>query len=227
MTRVRSLLASSLFLLAIGAPCSGYTVGLEIRPDVTSAKPIRPPVDDPRRAETDPGVSKSFSAPWVGRATPADRILLAQAKLPSLKEINLPAADQGGQAIVVPNDEWFKPISGKEGDSASIGSGQEAVYAFKDEKPAKFSKFSVLITAESGSNPKQIELLVTDGSPTGTFRSVGILDVFNAKLVKSPYQEMTFSETTAKYVKIKMLSAHGCCSGLSLGQIRLLGTLVE
>ena len=45
-----------------------------------------------------------------------------------------------GQALVIPNDEWFKPISGKETDYASVSKGQEAVYAFKDERPAVFSK---------------------------------------------------------------------------------------
>jgi hypothetical protein len=202
MTRLRSLPASSLLLLAIGTPCWGGTVGPEIQ-------------------------TRSFDAPSVSRAEPIDRVLLAQAKLPSLKEINLLAADQGGQPMVVPNDNWFKPISGKESDYASVGVGQEAVYAFKDEKPAKFSKFSVLITGASDDNPKQIELLVADDSPTGTFRSVGILNVFNAKLVKSPYQEVSFSETTAKYVKIKMLANYSCCGGIWLGQVRLLGTLVE
>jgi len=68
----------------------------------------------------------------------------AQARLPSLKEVNLLAPDQGGQALVVPDDGWFKPISGDEKQFASVAAGQEAVYAFKDEKPAIFSKFSVL-----------------------------------------------------------------------------------
>jgi hypothetical protein len=128
MTRVRSLLASSLFLLAIGAPCSGYTVGLEIRPDVTSAKPIRPPVEDPRRAETDPGVSKSFSAPWVGRATP--RPDFAGASEASITQGDQSARSRSrGQAIVVPNDEWF--ADQRQGRRQRVNRfGQEAVYAF-------------------------------------------------------------------------------------------------
>jgi hypothetical protein len=51
----------------------------------------------------------------VGQAETADRtVLLAQATLPSLNDVNLLASDQGGQALVVPNDEWFKPISSNE-----------------------------------------------------------------------------------------------------------------
>jgi hypothetical protein len=202
-----SLLASSLFLLTTGTSGFGDTVDPKIRPDLRSSKWMRLSVDDPRR-------------------TASRTVLVAQAKLPSLKDINLLAADQGGQALVVPNDEWFKPISGNETVYAGVGVNQEAVYAFMDEKPAAFSKFSVLIPGQSGYNPKQIELLVADDSPTGTFRSVGIVETVNAKIVKSPYQELSFSETTAKYVKIKILASHGG-GNVSLGQIRLLGRPLE
>lgn len=124
----------------------------------------------------------------------------AQARLPSFKEVNLLAPDQGGQALVVPNDGWFKPISGNENELATVATGQEAVYGFKDEKPAIFSRFSVLIPEESAHNPKQIELLVGDDSPTGAFRSVGTLNIVNAKIVKSPYQELSFGEINGRLI---------------------------
>jgi hypothetical protein len=225
MKRHGSLVASSVFLLATGTPGFGDTVDAKIRPDLRSSKWMLLSIDDPRRTvTTSPSLNKLFSPRSVGQAESADRtVLVAQAKLPSLKDVNLLAADQGGQALVVPNDGWFKPISGKEDDSAKVYEGQEAVYAFKDEKSAVFSKFSVLITGESRSNPKQIELMVADDSPTGAFRSVGILNIVNAKIVKSPYQELSFIETKAKYVKIKILATHWNTEML-LGQIRLLGT---
>ena len=150
----------------------------------------------------------------------------AQARLPSLKEVNLLAPDQGGQSLVVPDDGWFKPISGDEKQFASVAAGQEAVYAFKDEKPAIFSKFSVLIPEQSDHNPKQIELLVADDSPTGAFRSVGTLNIVNAKIVKSPYQELSFGEIKARYVKIKIGPSY-FYSDIYLRQIRLLGRLIE
>jgi len=150
----------------------------------------------------------------------------AQARLPSLKEVNLLAPDQGGQALVVPNDGWFKPISGDEKDYAAVAPGQEAVYGFKDEKPAIFSKFSLLVPEQSGSNPVQVEILVADDSPTGTFRTVGTLNVVNAKLVKSVYQEVSFEEAKARYVKIK-IGPHPRCDQVILRQVRLLGRLAE
>ena len=158
-------------------------------------------------------------------------ILLAQSTLPKLKEIgrakdvNLLAPDQGGQALVIPSDEWLKPITGNENDVATVIVGQEAVYGFQGEKPATFSKFSVLIVGQDDHNPAQIEILVADDSPTGVFRSVGKFQLVNAKIVKSPYQELSIPETTAKYVKIKVLQStyH---NDVRLRQLRLLGRSV-
>jgi hypothetical protein len=178
-------------------------------------------------AHVETGLNKSSSIPPAARARAIDtKILLAQTRLPSLKEVNLLAPEEGGQALVVPNDGWFKPINGKEGEYAKVYQGQEAVYGFKDEKPATFSKFSVLIAGESPANPKEIEVLVADDSPTGTFRSMGKLAIVNAKIVKSPYQEISFGETRARYVKVKVLASHGNTE-MALGQIRLLGTPPE
>jgi hypothetical protein len=229
MMRARSLLASSFFLLVIGTSAPGDPVDPKIQPSPQFSKWM-PLLVDPRRAESNNlGPNKFVSPPSLGRTKPVDtKVLLAQARLPSLKEINLLAASEGGQALIVPNDEWFKPISGKEDDYAKVFAGQWAVYAFKDEKPAVFSKFSVLIIGQSSSNPKQIELLVANDSLTGTFQSVGQLNVVNAKMVKSPYQELSFRQTTAKYVKIQILEGYGCSAcDLSLGQLRLLGMPVE
>ena len=54
--------------------------------------------------------------------------------------------DQGGQAILVPHDGWLRPLTAKpEGPWGAGKPGEEAVYAFKDEKPATFSTFSLLV----------------------------------------------------------------------------------
>jgi hypothetical protein len=138
-------------------------------------------------------------------------------------EVNLLSPEQGGHAVVVPKSDWLKVISGKDDEWAgNADPGQEAVYAFKDERPATFWKFSILIVSTDNRLPKEIELLVADDSPTGTFRSIGKVTVINALLVKSPYQESSLPETTAKYVKIKILSLFGGCCGW-LPQIRILG----
>ncbi|HEY2134971.1 MAG TPA: hypothetical protein VGH49_03730 [Xanthobacteraceae bacterium] len=176
----------------------------------------------------------------AGRATPArpdlpvtakvrsahPAIRLAQAKLKPLhdQEVNLLGADQGGQAIIVPNEDWLKAINGNENDWLWVSVGQSAVFAFKDERPATFWKFSVLIKAEDVTNVKQIEILAGQDSPTGQFESVAKLDILNARMVKFPFQEVSFADTKAKYVKITILDGFG--SRAFLGQIRLLGSPV-
>jgi hypothetical protein len=161
--------------------------------------------------------------------TQAPRALmrLAQAKLKPLhdQEVNLLSAEQGGQAIIVPNDDWLKTIDGNENDWGWVGRGQSAIFAFKDERPATFWKFSVLITKEEEGNVKQVELLAGQDSPTGKFDSVAKLDILNARMVKFPYQEVSFADTTARYVKITILDGFG--GSVFLRQIRLLGSSVQ
>lgn len=154
-------------------------------------------------------------------------VRLAQAKLKPLhdREVNLLGPDQGGQALIVPNDNWLRVISGDEKLSVDVARGQSAVFAFKDERPATFWKFSVLIPGEDSYSVKQIEILAGRDSPTGQFDSVAKLDVLNAKMIKFPYQEVSFADTTAKYVMIKILDGYG--GGIVLRQIRLLGSPVQ
>jgi hypothetical protein len=160
-------------------------------------------------------------------ATKPNTVATDRNPAPAPTEVNLLSPEQGGQAIVVPSSEWLKAISGKDGEWANgANPGQEAVYAFKDERPATFWKFAILVTGADNHLPKDIELLVADDSPTGTFRSIGKITVTNALKVKTPYQESPLPETTAKYVKIKILSIYGdCCGGLP--QIRILGKPVQ
>lgn len=159
----------------------------------------------------------------------AARAATAEDTKEELKPVNLLAPSQGGQAIVVPNDEWLKPINGKDDNFAgNVLVGQEAVYAFKNEKPAAFWKFAVLISATNGGNPKEIEVLAGD-SPTGTFRSLGKFPILNVKMVKSPFQEFAFPKTTARYVKIKLLANYlpNQSWGFNLPQIRIIGRPVQ
>jgi hypothetical protein len=148
-------------------------------------------------------------------ANPTDNNILAQAN--------------GGQVVVAPNDLWTQTNDGKEdaipnSPAAAIGVGQEAVYAFKDEQPATFDKFATLVPDTSNSNLKEFELLVSDDSPTGNFRSIGRFTVQNAKMLKSPYQEFKFEPVTAKYLKFKAISNYGAAFGdLSLYEFKLFG----
>ena len=69
------------------------------------------------------------------------------------------------------------------------------------------------------------ELLAADDAPTGPFRSLGHFTTQTVRLIKSPYQEFSFTETTAKYLKVKILSDHAGypLRDTDLTQIRLMG----
>jgi hypothetical protein len=142
-------------------------------------------------------------------------------------EINLLAAEHGGQLVAAASEAWAKAITGNDADDAAVGLGQEAVYAFKDEKPAAFGKFHILIAGAYGGNVKDFELMAGDESPVGNFRPLGKFTTSNVRLIKTPYQEFSFATTMARYLKLKVLSNYG---GSNLGdtyltQIRLMGRL--
>jgi Mg-chelatase subunit ChlD len=170
---------------------------------------------------------KSLSAAMVEVKQEVVSQAPAAAKPP--EEFNLLLAANGGQLIAAPSENWANAISGKDGDSVRLGGGDEAVFAFKDGKPATFSKFSILIAAASGGNIKDFELFAANDAPTGVFRSLGRFATQNLRLIKLPYQEFTFPETTAKYLKIKVLSNHGGypLRDADLTQIRLIGKLAQ
>ena len=142
------------------------------------------------------------------------------------KAINLFASGNGGHVIVATSDEWVGTIDGKEDTNYinGIGSQPEAVYAFKDEKPATISMFTMLIPGSSEYHVKQFELFVGNGSPTGEFESIGKFQTQNVKLFKTPYQEFKFSPVKALYLKIKLLSTYGRSSA-DVPEVQLFGSM--
>jgi von Willebrand factor type A domain/Sad1 / UNC-like C-terminal len=144
----------------------------------------------------------ALEAPAV--STPAQPTPTPSPTPPS--RFNLLAQSNGGQVLVAPNEGWLNTNDGKEDCVKVVKAPEEAVYAFKDEQPATFDTFSTLVPDASGDNAKELELLISDDSPTGTFRSIGTFTVQNAKMLKSPYQEFKFEPVTAKYLKIKIIS---------------------
>ena len=139
---------------------------------------------------------------------------------------NILAASQGGQVIAAPDASWTGAISGNDKDMVATPCGGgwpvQAIFAFKDEKPATFSRFDILIPS-TGNWIKDFELLAASDSPTGTYRSLGKFTTLDALIIKSPYQSFTFPQTTAKYLKLSLISTHGGgCPG-PLTQIRLYG----
>ena len=121
---------------------------------------------------------------------------------------------------------WLKLISGDESgaDVGSFLSTPTAVFAFKDERPANFDIFAMLISATSLYNMKEFELLQGNESPTGVFQSIGKFQARYEKLFNRPYQEFQFSPVTAKYLKVEILSTYSGSTGI-MPPLQLFGVL--
>lgn len=123
--------------------------------------------------------------------------------------IDLIASKNGGGLAAAPSPEWESTVDGTEnyrwGIEPTKGAG---VYAFKDDQPATFDRFEVFIGKSDPHNPKVIELLAGDDSPTGKFRPIATCTFQNIKLNRTPYQPCTFPAVTAKYVQVKMVESH-------------------
>ena len=140
------------------------------------------------------------------------------------KRVNILLADNGGHLVAASNDGWTKTIDGKERFDRYLNAGESGVFAFKDERPATFDIFTVLISGTSGDNIKGFELFKGNDSPTGKFEFLGTFETQNLKLFKTPYQEFKFPPVTAKYFKVKIISFWSDISYGSIYQIQLLGT---
>ena len=138
--------------------------------------------------------------------------------------IDLLSPANGGTLVAAPNDEWAKLSDGK--DDRAVTYTGEGVWSFKDGKPATFDRFEMLIPAADQYNVHQFELLAGDDGPTGQFRSIGVFNTQNTKLMQSPYQAFTFPPTTAKYLKVSLQTDWGG-GYIAAYDIRLFGTLGE
>jgi TIR domain len=141
--------------------------------------------------------------------------------------INLLSPENGGQVIVATNDRWRYAIDGDEKNWQYIDGGLLggwAVYGFKDDKPATFDTFKVLILGTENWNLKEFELLAGNDSPTGKFESLGKFQTQNVRFFKDPYQEFRFPAVKARYFKVKVISSYGF-SSVAVYEFQLLGVL--
>jgi tetratricopeptide (TPR) repeat protein len=149
----------------------------------------------------------------------------------SANDINLLAPEEGGQLLAAPNDSWRKITSGKEDEWIEIKAGadadSDAVYAFKDKKPARFHQLTVLISGSNDYNPKEIDVLAGNDGPKGSFSSVGKCTLTNRLLFEMRYQECELPPTTARYVKLKILSSYHFNAWAHVPQVRLVGQLAQ
>jgi hypothetical protein len=141
------------------------------------------------------------------------------------KRVNLLAKENGGQLVAAPDTIWTKSIKDYDDLQGWAGSG-EGVFAFKDEGPATFDTFAILIPKTHEANLNEFELLTGNESPTGHFESIGQFATQNVRLMNSPYQEFKFPPVKAKYLKVKLLTNHlGRKGSAVLHKFQLMGTL--
>jgi len=138
--------------------------------------------------------------------------------------LNLLLKENGGQLLMAPKDEWKQTIDGVE-EKALVPLYSSAVYAFKYEQMATFDTFVLYIPGEDDSNLKEFELLVSDRSWSGPFRSIGIFQAQNGGSPNTPYQPFTFPEVTSRYLKVQLESNHGDGRLTGLYEFQLLGEL--
>jgi TIR domain len=176
----------------------------------------------PRPTSTDPGPSAiqdhAASGPVAKSATSAQ---------PQSSVMNLLAAENGGHVVVATNDRWSYAIDGDEKNWQYIDigvAGSWAVFGFKDDKPASFDTFKVLILGTESWNLKEFELLAGNDSPTGKFESLGKFQTQNVRFFKDPYQEFRFPPVKARYLKVKVISSHGF-SSVGVYEFQLLGAV--
>jgi hypothetical protein len=86
---------------------------------------------------------------------------------------------------------------------AGIG---EAVFAFKDEAPATFDTFLVLIPNTSDANLHQFELLAANESPTEAFSSIVRFETQNVRMMNAPFQAFKFEPVKARYLNVGVLT---------------------
>ncbi len=141
--------------------------------------------------------------------------------------MNVLSAENGGHVVVATNDRWPYAIDGDEKNWQYIDIGvvgSWAVYGFKNDKPASFDTFKVLILGTESWNLKEFELLAGNDSATGKFEPIGKFQTQNVRFFKEPYQEFKFPPVKARYLKVKVISSHGF-SSVGVYEFQLLGAL--
>jgi hypothetical protein len=138
------------------------------------------------------------------------------------KRVNL-LSKENGQVVVASSSTWADIIDGDEYAYAGLLPDDFAIFEFKNERPANFDLFTTLITRTDRENVKEFELWQGNESPNGSFQLIGTFQTQNVKLFKTPDQEFRFLPVTAKYLKIKIVSAWDHSSGVHLHRVQLFG----
>jgi TIR domain len=184
------------------------------------------------QAQSTPSMTNMAPAPTKpgagGTEEQAASVVNPAPSTPSRSSVmNVLSAENGGHVVVATNDRWPYAIDGDEKNWQYIDigvAGSWAVYGFKNDKPASFDTFKVLILGTESWNLKEFELLAGNDSATGKFESIGKFQTQNIRFFKEPYQEFKFPPVKARYLKVKVISSHGF-SSVGVYEFQLLGAL--
>lgn len=153
-----------------------------------------------------------------------DEAAVASPAPPAPAGIDLIAPANGGMLLAASQDDWKTLTDGKGTRSAGRRDG-EAIWAFKDEKPATINAIEVLIPAAESYNLKDFDILVSDDAPTGPFRPVASLTTTNGRFVANgQYQRFVLPPTKARYVKVVFKTSWGDSYIAAYG-LKIIGTL--
>jgi GPH family glycoside/pentoside/hexuronide:cation symporter len=108
------------------------------------------------------------------------------------------------------NHRWQSVAYGTTNAPVAFPTGETAAFAFKDRQPAKLESFAI-----EAANLKEIELMVSDESPTRGFRSLGRFQL------SGDAAEVSFPATTSKYFKIELVSRRDETKPLELRGFRV------
>ena len=178
----------------------------------------------PAKGTESPAATGMIPSPGEKQAGSKEAIITKPTVVDKGNRINLLASENGGMLLAASHDDmgWAATINGK--SFSYVMAGVWAVFAFKDERPATFDIFAMLISDTSQYNVKEFELLQGNESPTGFFQSIGKFQARYEKLFNRPYQEFQFSPVTAKYLKVEILSTYSGSIGI-MPPLQLFGVL--
>lgn len=170
-----------------------------------SAAPSSPPTSEARSPIGGGGpqaARRTSETPRAGSASSDPAISSTTGRM------NLLSSANGGHLMAAPHDSWGYAIDDNVDTWQYVQAGTgDGVYAFRDEKPATFDTFMMLIPDTSGLNIKDFELFAGNDTPLGTFHSIGQFQTKNIRLYPSPWQEFKFDAVRARYFKLHVISA--------------------
>jgi hypothetical protein len=155
-----------------------------------------------------------------------------------LEEHNLLLTSRGG-TIVRSEDysRWKNSILGVDGSYSWVSMGDDVIFSFKNGRTASFSRFGLLLPDTLPQSVQKFELQIADNFE-GPYTSIGVFTTKNILSQKvgdvmweSLYQEYSFDEVTAKYVKFVLVSNYGNTipqvnkGDTQIYQMRLMGQL--